>query len=396
MPDQGPENVDDAQTSASGDLRSTEPRHSARRTGLTPEQRRFLGPGRTFYGEPNEREATAATSASAAAPATRKIATPEGQVDEGKIETKRASWKAARALEMQNLVLLGGALVLLGIMFYVGKRYEHWKYAIMSQKNAKILETEANRYPGISADELVDRGLIAEGLGDWQEAAARYVAAKFKNFSCPGVLFRAGKLYYDHAAFDDADRLFDRAIALGENVDAANYYRGMISLGRDDFPAAERFFEAASNAAPFNADYPYSWAEALRKHLQPKPAIGYYQKAALRATQQEAAVCRFKARMAMVEAGEIAQLQTELEKEQGKGPLRIDWMMTLAALQIHAGDIEKAVRTVEQARGSDQSASWGAFASCAGDRFFSNATRSHPDLAEACKISPSSPPTRVR
>src|SRR5262249_20874619 len=152
---------------------------------------------------------------------------------------------------------------------------------------------EAKKYPDVSAEELVDRALVAERVGDWQEAANRYVGAKFKNLSIPGLLFRAGKLYYDHSAFDGADKLIDRAIALRANVDAANYYRGMIAMGRDDFAAAERFFEAASNAAPFNADYLYSWAETLRKHLQPKAAIGYYQKAALRATDQEANVCRF-------------------------------------------------------------------------------------------------------
>jgi tetratricopeptide (TPR) repeat protein len=379
MPDQEPAN-DDAQTSASGDSPSIESRRRARSGGMTPEQRRFLGPGRSFYSQPNE----AQTAAGTPAPPERPV-----PVHERKIGRKRVSSGPGRALEMQNVALVAGALLLLGITFFVGKRYEYWKYAIVSRSNAKILESEANKYPGVSADELIDRALAAERLGDWQEAATRYVAAKFKNNACPGLLFRAGKLYYDHAAFDGADALFDRAIALGENMDAANYYRGMIAVGRDDFPAAERFFEAASNAAPFNADYLYSWAEALRKHLQPKTAVAYYEKAAVRATDREAEVCRFKARMAMVEAGDVEQLQKELEHEQSKGPLSVDWVMTAAALQIHAGDIEKAIETVKRARGSDRSVSWGTFATCVGDRFFSNATRSYPDLAEACKMSPS-------
>jgi tetratricopeptide (TPR) repeat protein len=374
MPDQVPENDDNQ---PSGDLQPTERRRRTRRLGITPEQRRVLGPGQTFYDQPNESQATAEMSAP-----------PEQQERERRLGLTQVTAKPARALEMQNIALVGGALLLLGITFYVGKKFEYWKYAITSRNNARVLEAEANKYPGVSAEELVDRALVAERLGDWQEAADRYVAAKFKNLSTPGLLFRAGKLYYDHASFDGADRLFDRAIALGENVDAANYYRGMIAVGRDDFPAAERFFEAASNAAPFNADYLYSWAEALRKHLEPGMAIGFYQKAALRATDSEANVCRFKARMAMVEAGDVEQVQKELEQERGKGPLSVDWLMTAAALQIHAGDIEKAIRTVEQARGSDQSASWGAFAACVGDRFFSVATQNHSDLARACKMSP--------
>ena len=375
MPDYEPENDD---TPTSGDLSSTESRQRARRPSLTPEQRRFLNPGQTFHGQVNEPQAAAEVSTF-----------PEQQVSERKLGFKRKTKSTpARALEMQNVALVGGALLLLGITFYVGKKFEYWKYAIASRNNAKILQAEANKYPGVSAEELIDRALVAERLGNWQEAANRYVAAKFKNLSTTGLLFRAGKLYYDHSAFDAADQLFDRAIALGENIDAANYYRGMIAVGRDDFPAAERFFEAASGAAPFNADYLYSWAEALRKHRDPKAAVEYYQKAALRATPQEANVCRFKARMAMVEAGDSGQVQKELELEQAKGPLSVDWLMTKAAVQIQAGDIEKAVQTVEQAKGSGQSASWGAFAACVGDRFFSNATQIHPDLARACKMSP--------
>ena len=372
MPDPVPES-EDTGTHGTGDPRSGEPRQRARSSGMTPEQRRFLNPGRTTHRHTIEPEPTAPTPA---------------PVAERKVGFKQIKSKPARALEMQTVALVGGALLLLGITFYVGKKYEYWKYEIASRKNTKILESEANKYPGVSAEELMDRALAAERAGAWQEAADRYIAAKFKNPSIPDLLFRAGKLYYDHAAFDSADKLFERAIALGENADAANYHRGMIAMGRDDFPAAERFFESASSAAPFNGDYLYSWAEALRKHLQPKTAIAYYQKAALRTSDSGATICRFKGRMAMVEAGDVDQVQQELEQEQSKGPLSVDWLMTAAALQIHAGDIDKAVRTVEQARGSDQSVSWGAFAACAGDRFFTNATRNHPELAKACKMSP--------
>jgi len=62
-------------------------------------------------------------------------------------------------------------------------------------------------------------------------------------------------------------------------------------------------------------------------------------------------------------------------------------------LQIHAGDIDNAVRTVKQARDSDQSQFWGAFAACVGDTLFRNASRNYPDLAQACNVSPSSSPS---
>ncbi len=61
--------------------------------------------------------------------------------------------------------------------------------------------------------------------------------------------------------------------------------------------------------------------------------------------------------------------------------------MTVAALQIHAGDFAEATKTIEQARASDQSHLFGLFAACAGDRLFTAACENHPQLAQACRVS---------
>ena len=57
--------------------------------------------------------------------------------------------------------------------------------------------------------------------------------------------------------------------------------------------------------------------------------------------------------MTMVEAGDIPQINADLEKKQSEGPLSVDWLMTAAALQIHAGNIDEAVKLVKEARAAE-------------------------------------------
>jgi tetratricopeptide (TPR) repeat protein len=364
----------------------------SRRTRLTPEHRRFLGPARSIHDPPPTSE-TPARSEPIAAPA--KIVQATSREQEAELaRTPRRRWKLSRAVEMQNVALIFGALFLLGMTFYFGKKYESLKYVFASRNDATLSAVDSNKFAGISAGDLVEQALAAERLGNWQDAADRFIAAKYKNLSYSGLLFRVGKLYYDHGDFDAADKVFARAIAFGENIDSANYYRGMIAVGRSDFPAAERFFEAATNAAPFNADYYYSLAETLRKDRRPQEAISRYEQAAARADEQETIVCQFKIRMTRVEANDVAPVSAELEKKQGAGSLPVDWIMTAAAIQIHAGNIDDAVRLVREARASDRSHLFGLFAACAGDRLFNSECQNHPELAKACQVGTAEAPTR--
>ena len=289
---------------------------------------------------------------------------------------------------MQKLALVAGALILIAATFYVGKKFEYWRYLIATRNEARIAAKATGEFTGASAEELVEHAVMDEQLGHWEDAAKRLIAAKYKNTSLGGVLFHAGKLYYDHSDFDSADRLFESAIGFGENVDAADYYRGMIAVSRSDFPAAERFFEAAMNAAPFNADYYYSLAETLRKDHKPKDAIARYEQAARRGKESEQTICRFKARLAELEAGDVDPVRNELEQQQKLGPLTIDWQMTAAALAIHQGDTGQAVKILNEAREADRPQLDARFAACVGDRFFAVAAQSNPELAQACRVNP--------
>lgn len=289
---------------------------------------------------------------------------------------------------MQKVALVAGALILFAATFYIGKKFEYLRYWLATRNEAKIAAKFTSDFAGASAEELVEHAVADEQVGRWEDAARRLVAAKYKNTALGGVLFHAGKLYYDHSDFDSADRLFESAIGFGENVDAANYYRGMIASSRSDFAAAERFFETAMNTAPFNADYYYSLAETLRKDHRPKDAMARYEQAARRGKESEQTICRFKARMAALEAGDVGPVQNELEQQQKLGPLPIDWQMTAAALAIHQGDTSQAVKILEEAREADRPQLDARFAACVGDRFFAVAAQSNQDLARASQVNP--------
>jgi tetratricopeptide (TPR) repeat protein len=292
--------------------------------------------------------------------------------------------KSARASEMRHVILIIGAILLLFFGFYAGRKIDYWKYLYATRVTPNVLKKPVDKFPGVSADELVNRALAAERDGKLKEAADLLAAAKYKNLALPGVLFRVGKLVYALGDLKTADKIFERAIAFRENVDTSIYFRGLIAARRRDFVGAERHFEAAAKAEPFVSEYYYYWAEALRMNLHPKQAIPHYVEAALRARAgQDPAVCYFKIRMAQIEGGEASSVRAELEKQRNAGPLSVDWMMTDAALSIYAGQIDSAVRVVNKAWGAYQPR---LFSSCSHDPLFSNACQKHRELAKACHL----------
>ena len=350
---------------------------------VTPEQRRFFGGARSF------RQPSVPDKKSEESPSSRvqRTSSTSRGGSEPKSPRRARGWRISTPVEVQKIMLVLAALMLLGGMFYVGKKYEYWKYLIETRKDAKVVAKLTGEFAGATPEELVENAIAAEQVGRWDEAAKRLIAAKYKNPALGGVIFRAGKLYYDHSDFESADRLFESSIGFGENIDAANYYRGMIASARSDFPAAERFFEAATNAAPLNADYYYSLAETLRKDHRPKDSIFRYEQAMRRSGgESEQTICRFKMRMAELEAGDLGKVGSELEQQQARGTLAVDWMITAAALEIQEGHIEQAVSLVEKAREADQSRLDALFAACVSDRFFSIARQNRPELTQACNV----------
>ena len=386
-----------AGNAANEDSAKSDRENGPRLPALTAEQRRLLGKPRPVHERfEAEKEATEGPAVRAAQqrpePATKDYSGQESaepvstSVEPGPgpyVAVIKPSRKKRRA------VLTLGLIAALLVTFYVGKKFDYWRYLWMTKDKPKFGEQIPDKYPGVAADELVEQALVLEHAGRWNDASERFVAAKHKDLRYRGILYRVGKLAYDKGNFDTADRLLDRALAFGENVDMANYLRGLIATRRRDLAAAERFFQAATTAEPFAADYYYYWGEALRLDNRPQDAAARYEQAARRARDdQDLAVCQFKVRIGRLEAGENAKLKAEIEEQGSTGPLSLDWSLTDAALAIRENRIEDAVRSVTAARAAiaHTENGGGIFLSCVSDKLFQDACKKYPALAQACEV----------
>lgn len=292
--------------------------------------------------------------------------------------------KVSRGFQLRQAIFVLVGIAGIGLAFYFGTKINYLKYLLTSRHQPTLTELGAAQFQGVGADDLVEQALVAERDGHWQDAVERFMAAKRKNLQYRGILFRVGKILYDHRDFAHADQAFERALAFGENPDAANFFRGLIAVRTKNLTAAERFFAAAVTAAPFVSDYHYYLGETLRLDLKPKPAIPCYAQAALLARdRQSAAVCQFKMRMARIDAAESEAVNSELTKAQASGPLSVDWLMTAAALKIREGHIDDARPFIEQARAGN---SPGLFASCVNDLYFRDVAQKYPELADALHL----------
>ena len=383
------EEASGAEFSSSDASASERRRH--RPAGITPEQRRLLDTSRGPSAHPTERAQPEPDTPPTPDPEKRPTPSPpeshpthkSRRVDPGDFGGVTApgqpTARASRVIEARQAFLILGTILLLGLSFYGGTKLNYLRYLLASRKAPK-LEQGADRYHGVAAEELVKQALNAERAGKWQEAVERFMAAKNKDLRYRGILFRVGKLVYDHRDFDAADKAFEHAIAFGENVEAANFYRGLIAVRRKNLPAAEQLLEAAVTAAPFVSDYHYYWGEALRLDLKPEQSLAHYEQAILLArTDQDAAVCQFKIRMAKIEAAEASAVAAELATKEAAGPLSVDWLMTAAALQLRGGHVDSARQLILQARDAKAP---GLFASCVNDFYFHEAAQKYPELVE--------------
>jgi tetratricopeptide (TPR) repeat protein len=282
---------------------------------------------------------------------------------------------------LRSALIIIAVLLFLGLMFYAGRKFEYLRYLVSSRREAAEMEKVPDKFPGTTAAELIETGLAAQKRGDWREAAERFVAAKRKDRSIPAILFLVGKGNFDRGDLEGADAALTHAIRFGEDLAESNYYRGLIAVRRHDLSAATRFFEAATNANPFRADYFYFLGETLRLDHHPLEAVRRYEQAVERTPgETDAQLCTFKVRLARLEAGEASKVREELEGQRARGPLSVDWIMTDAALHVHGGEINAAAQLINEARSVGAT---GLFLTCAGDTLFRSAAETHADIRTA-------------
>ena len=404
MPEEEPKDPAQAEGAPSANPGASSARTSSRRQSLTPELRRFLNTPRVprpedtstakMSGAPRNLDRKPAKESEpplAATPTPNPLLTRSSRARASEKESAHGvpapvlrAQKESRAIEMHHAVIVIGALLLLGVTFYVGTRYSYLKYLITTWHTPTISQNEADHFSGIAPDDLIREAILAEKEGRWQDAVTRFMATKRKDLGHRGILSHVGGILFHHGDYVGADKAFERSIAFGEDVDHANFYRGLIATRRHDLSAAEQFFEAAATAAPFVADYPYYCGEALRMDLKPKPSIPYYEQAALLArTDHDARIAQFKIRMARLEAVDGATVADELAKKAAEGTLPVDWLMTKAALELRAGHIGAGRAAITQAR---EGKSPDLFASCVNDFYFKDAARKYPELADVLHL----------
>lgn len=377
------------------------PREPSRRRALTPEQRRLLGTPRALPHREREETAEDQLHRSTVAPPIESFSAPASDfaVDEAPAltaatprEDRRVKAqlggqvKASRKIEMQHAIIIIGGLIFIFAIFWAGRKFDHVKGFIMSRVNAPDLKGGTAKFPDRTSDELVEDALAAERQGDWDGATERFLEAKRKDLRYQGILFHLGKGCYDRRDWDGADRMLEQALKFGENIAVANQLRGLIAVRRRDLAAAERFFEAASKAEPFMADFFYLWGDALRLNEHPREAIRRYQQGMRRSrTPQDALLFQYKIRLARIEAAEAAAVRADVEETRKAGPLPVEWLMTDAALQLHAGKIKEAAQLISEARAAGVT---GLFVACAGDSVFMKAGEVHPEIASVAIAAP--------
>src|SRR5438270_6250109 len=114
-----------------------------KRLRLTPEHRRFLGPA-------YRQQSTTEQKSSKAMPAARvqRASSSSARVPDQKTPRRAGAWKASAPVEMEKIVLLLGALMLLCGAFYVGKKYESWKNRLATRKDAQFVYKETSEVAG--------------------------------------------------------------------------------------------------------------------------------------------------------------------------------------------------------------------------------------------------------
>ncbi len=289
-----------------------------------------------------------------------------------------------RGFDFGRAVLVLGGILALVLAFYVGRQFDHWRSALMAGRQEPKIEQVKDRFGNRSADELVREALVAQRAGRVPEAIELFLGAKRRNLHYRGIIFRVGRLAADAGRFDDADKFFERAISFDEDVDAANFQRGLIAVRRKDFSAAQRYFRAATEAGPFVPDYPYYLGEAFRMDHRPHEAIPSYEHAALLSRNNEDhAVAEFKVRMAQLEAGDAPAVAAQIEAQQQRAPLTVEWLMTAAAWHLREARVPQARALIDQARAANQPR---VFVSCAADLVFTTAAEEHGELAESLHV----------
>src|SRR5689334_8642185 len=112
---------------------------SDERLRLTPEQRRFLGGSRSINPQtPSEQKPPRPEPAPKPKSAPGPRPPEPSRLPEQRAQRRARDGGGGKVMEVQKLALIAGALMRLAAVFYVGKKFEYWRYLIETRNGAKI------------------------------------------------------------------------------------------------------------------------------------------------------------------------------------------------------------------------------------------------------------------
>lgn len=199
---------------------------------------------------------------------------------------------------------------------------------------------------------LVNQALRAEKGGDVARATDLFTEAGKICPTFPGIHYRLALLCLRNGERNRAQVLLARSLAAGEEVAAVHQLRSALARldNQPDLGFTEH--EDATRADPFNARYPYYWAETLRRAGRPQEAREKLEDAVIRAVEPtEESLYRLKLRLVMIGLDQEDEFATEvLAQTHDAIPAPPEWLLTAAALDLKRGDYAGAAAYLTRAR----------------------------------------------
>lgn len=225
---------------------------------------------------------------------------------------------------------------------------------------------------------VLDRALALDRSGDVRGAAKLVGELRQTDPYLPGLTRYAAELQTRLGEFTAPEAELSREISAGRDAAQATYLRAF-NLGRQrNFNDCFRLLQSALLKDPFSADALYQMTELLRRQGRFADAVGVGKQALLRVRPGyglSLETIAVKLRLAQLEAGQVAEVETAWNEAQKTPPLSGDWYLVGAGLALQKRDAAQAAELLGKARALLPKED---FENAVDDYYFRNATVSGP------------------
>ena len=201
--------------------------------------------------------------------------------------------------------------------------------------------------------EILHQSAAADRAGDPKTAIALLTALMAREPNLPGLVRFLADLQVRQGNYIAADNLLLAQVNAGREVGASMYLRAFNAARQRHFDDATKYLQAAMAIDPLAADPYFQMAELLRRQGKWVDAIDYGRQALLRVRPGSGispATIALKLRLAQIEAGQVAEVESALAAASKSTPLAAEWLFTAAALSLQKGNLTGAAEAFAQAR----------------------------------------------